>query len=165
MHCVNTLTTCMTNSGYCYFVRIDAMQACFSIATDTCTWTLNINLQNNPTRHLSLIYIAWFYHKCTKRNFLKWWNDVSHLRIKCHHIVSKAGNGNHVHFCCTSFGSGMRLIFGILTLIMPCSPLNSLVNEAFDVSCTLTLKKSLNIMFWWENFGHFKMLRCDFDVV
>ena len=40
----------------------------------------------------------------------------------------------------------------------------SLVNVAFGATCTFAVKKSLNIMFWWDNFGQLKIVRCDFDV-
>ena len=69
------------------------------------------------------------------------------LLLHKHNASIIAGNGNHVHFYCTSFGCAMRVIFGILTLQTLCSSLNSLVNDAFGVTCTLTqnsMSQSIN---------------------
>ena len=73
-----------------------------------------------------------------------------------------AGNGNHVHFCCASFGCDMRVIFGILTLQTRCSPVNSLVHDAFGVTCTLAVKEKLEYHLLMREFWAFQNFKMRF---
>ena len=60
-------------------------------------------------------------------------------QYKC--MLNTAGNDNLVHFCGTSFGCAVMVIFVILILQTLCSPLDSLVNVAFGVTYTFAQEK------------------------